>query len=71
MFTGIPCGRGCTNPLMDEPFKGGITNGAAWYSLYGGMQDYNYLLCCARLTKPGKGYLGTRDDNNTCPFIDT
>ena len=27
----------------EEVFEGGITNGANWYDLVGGMQDYNYL----------------------------
>ncbi|XP_021916011.1 carboxypeptidase D-like isoform X3 [Zootermopsis nevadensis] len=37
MHFGYPCNR------MDREFQGGITNGAAWYPLTGGMQDYNYI----------------------------
>ncbi|CAG7825270.1 unnamed protein product [Allacma fusca] len=36
MFQGRPC-KG------QSGFKNGITNGAKWYPLIGGMQDYNYV----------------------------
>ncbi|CAK1541831.1 unnamed protein product [Leptosia nina] len=38
MHLGQPCARGSL-----ERFPEGITNGAKWYTLAGGMQDWNYL----------------------------
>ena len=38
-------------PLLQEFPNGGITNGAAWYPIYGSMQDWNYVVAqCMELT---------------------
>ncbi|XP_046575808.1 carboxypeptidase D-like isoform X2 [Haliotis rubra] len=39
MYNGLPC----SNSSGDGGFEDGITNGAAWYPVTGGMQDYNYV----------------------------
>ncbi|GJP29249.1 hypothetical protein CLOM_g22338 [Closterium sp. NIES-68] len=36
---------------LSRDFPGGITNGASWYPLYGGMQDWNYVVAhCMEIT---------------------
>ncbi|XP_024456146.1 carboxypeptidase SOL1 isoform X4 [Populus trichocarpa] len=39
------------NMSLSKEFPGGITNGAFWYPIYGGMQDWNYIHAgCFELT---------------------
>jgi len=40
---GSPNTPGCDNKFNPFAKQGGITNGAAWYTVEGGMQDFNYL----------------------------
>lgn len=43
-------GQSCPN-FSNEHFPGGIINGAMWYIVSGGMQDYNYISTnCMELT---------------------
>lgn len=41
MSLGQPCLKNAG--LLHEKFPTGITNGAEWYEVPGGMQDYNYM----------------------------
>lgn len=46
MHDGKPCSL-----FPGETFEGGITNGAKWYIVTGGMQDWNYLVAgCMEIT---------------------
>ncbi len=53
LFEHLSTAYASRNPPMaaSRRFAGGITNGAAWYSMSGGMQDWNYrYLSCLEVT---------------------
>ena len=43
MYKGVSCEKSCNKQIRTEFFPEGITNGAHWYALKGGMQDFTYL----------------------------
>lgn len=43
MYKGVSCEKICNKHINREYFPDGITNGAHWYALKGGMQDFSYL----------------------------
>ena len=40
---GLPMAAGTVDSATGYAFEGGMTNGAEWYPVYGGMQDYGYV----------------------------
>ena len=66
----LACCRKCL--CHCETFSRGISNGAEWYLVDGGMQDYNYLFSnCMELTaelscwkRPPASHLQTEWENN-------
>ncbi|MBI1321380.1 MAG: hypothetical protein GC168_20850 [Candidatus Hydrogenedens sp.] len=74
LFVDISLRYASNNPPMyaSPSFDDGITNGAAWYTVYGGMQDwhYRYMGCnevtleLSNIKKPSQSTLATYWENN-------